>query len=203
MTESPDFFAVVRSQRAHRAFRDEPVPNELVERVLEAATCAPSAENTQPWVFVVVRDGAARAQIGELNRRAWEGGGREFSRPRLSPEVFAKVEAGATGGIADAPVLVVVCGDTSHCVETVLESSVWPAVQNLLLGAHAVGLGSALTTITTVFGDELRSLLTLPDYIRPLAVVPLGWPTKKLGLPRRTPVSEKTFRERYGEPWIR
>jgi nitroreductase len=203
VTESPDFFAVVRSQRAHRAFRDETVPDELVERVLAAATYAPSAENTQPWVFVVVRDGAARVQIGELNRRAWEGGGREFSRPRLSPEVFEKVEAGATGGIADAPVLVVVCGDTSHCVETVLESSVWPAVQNLLLGAHAVGLGSALTTITTVFGDELQSLLTLPDYLRPLAVVPLGWPTKKLGPPRRAPVSEKTFRERYGEPWIR
>jgi nitroreductase len=154
-------------------------------------------------VFVVVRDADARDRIGELNRRAWEGGGREFSRPRLSPEVFAKVDAGATGGIADAPVLVVVCGETTHCVETVLESSVWPAVQNLLLGAHALGLGSALTTITTVFGDELRSLLALPDHIRPLAVVPLGWPAKALGPPRRAPVAEKTFRERYGEPWTR
>ena len=203
MTESPDFFEVVRSQRAHRAFSDEPVPDELVERVLEAATYAPSAENTQPWVFLVVRDATARERIGELNRRAWEGGGREFSRPRLRPDVFAKVEAGATGGIADAPVLVVVCGDTTHCVETVLESSVWPAVQNLLLGAHALGLGSALTTITTVFGDELRSLLALPDHVRPLAVVPLGSPAKELGPPRRAPVDEKTFRERYGEPWTR
>jgi nitroreductase len=203
VTESPDFFSVVRTQRAHRAFSDEPVPEELVERVLETATYAPSAENSQPWVFVVVRDSTARARIGELNRRAWEGGGREFSRPRLSPEVFAKVEAGATGGIANAPVLVLVCGDLTHCVENVLESSVWPAVQNLLLGAHALGLGSALTTITTVFGDELRSLLTLPDHIRPLAVVPLGWPAKELGPPRRAPVGEKTFRERYGAPWIR
>jgi len=199
----PDFFAVVRSQRAHRAFGDDPVPDELVERLLETATYAPSAENTQPWVFIVVRDPVAREQIGELNRRAWEGGGRDFSRPRLSPRMFAKVEAGATGGVADAPVLIVVCGDTSSCVETVLESSVWPAVQNLLLGAHALGLGSALTTITTVFGDELRSLLTLPDHIRPLAVVPLGWPAAQLGPPKRDPVAEKTFREHYGEPWAR
>jgi nitroreductase len=201
VTEAPDFFSVVRTQRAHRAFTAEAVPDELVERVLETATFAPSAENTQPWVFIVVRDPEARAVIGELNRRAWEGGGREFSRPRLSPEVFAKVEKGATGGIANAPVLVVVCGDTSHCVETVLESSVWPAVQNLLLGAHALGLGSALTTITTVFGDELRSLLALPDHVRPLAVVPLGWPAKQLGPSRRAPVAEKSFRERYDAPW--
>jgi len=201
VTESSDFFSVVRTQRAQRAFTAEPVPDDLVERVLEAATYAPSAENTQPWVFIVVRDDAARGRIGELNRQAWEGGGRDFSRPRLSPEVFAKVEAGATGGIADAPVLIVVCGDASRCVEAVLESSVWPAVQNLLLAAHALGLGSALTTITTVFGDEMRSLLALPDHVRALGVVPLGWPARQLGPPRRAPVAEKTFRERYGEPW--
>jgi nitroreductase len=203
VTGPRDFSSVVRTQRAHREFTAEPVPDELVEQVLETATFAPSAENTQPWVFIIVRDAAARDRIGELNRQAWEGGGREFSRPRLSPEVFAKVEAGATGGIANAPVLIVVCGDTSHCVDTVLESSIWPAVQNLLLGANERGLGSALTTITTVFGDELRSLLALPDHLRPLAVVPLGWPAKQLGPPRRAPVAEKTYRERYGTPWVR
>ena len=56
MTEQPDFFSVVRTQRAHHAFTTEAVPDELVERVLEAATYAPSAENTQPWVFIVVHD---------------------------------------------------------------------------------------------------------------------------------------------------
>jgi len=72
----------------------------------------------------------------------------------------------------------------SRAVGAVLESSVWPAVQNLLLTAHALGLGSALTTITTVFGDELRSLLALPGHVRPLGVVPLGWPARGLGPPR-------------------
>jgi nitroreductase len=197
----PDLFSVIRTQRAHRVFTDDPVPDDLVERVLEAATYAPSAENTQPWVFVVVRDPVARARIGELNRQAWEGGGREFSRPRLSPSVFAKVEAGATGGVANAPVLVVVGGDTSRCVEAVLDASVFPAVQNMLLAAQALGLGAALTTITTVFGNELRTLLALPDHVRPLAVVPLGRPAQQLSPPRRAPVAEKTFRERYGARW--
>jgi nitroreductase len=201
VSESQDFFSVVRSQRAYRAFTGEPVPDELVERVLEAATYAPSAENTQAWAFVVLRDAASRARVGELTRQAWEGGGREFSRPRLRPDVFANVEAGATGGVANAPVLVVVCGDTSRCVEAVLEASVFPAVQNLLLAAQALGLGAALTTITTTFADELRALLALPDHVRALAVVPLGWPAKRLGPPRRAPVADKTFRERYGTPW--
>jgi nitroreductase len=195
-----DLFSVVRTQRAHRAFTDEPVPDDVVERVLEAATYAPSAENTQPWVFIVVRDQSARARIGELTRRQWEGGGREHSRPRLPPAMFADVERGAMGGIAGAPVVVVVGGDTSRCNEAVLEASVFPAIQNLLLAANALGLGAALTTLTTS-ASELRELLALPESVRPLAVVPLGNPARQRKPPRRVPVAEKTFRERYGAAW--
>src|SRR5262249_9069961 len=159
----------------------------------EAATYAPSAENTQPWVFVVVRDAAARARIGELTRRQWERGGREYSRPRLTAAVFGGVEQGAMGGIAGRPGVVIGGGDTSRCNEAVLEASIFPAAQNLLLAANALGLGAALTTLTTSAG-ELRELLALPDHVRPLAVVPLGWPAKQLSPPRRAPVKEKTFR---------
>lgn len=199
MTE-PDLFSVIRTQRAHRAFTDEPVLDEVVERVLEAATFAPSAENTQPWMFIVVRDADARARIGELTRRQWEGGGRDHSLPRLSATMFEDVEGGAMGGVAGAPVVVVVGGDTSRCNPAVLEASIYPAVQNLLLAASGLGLGAALTTLTTS-ASELRPLLSLPAHVRPLAVVPLGWPAKQLRPPRRAPVAEKTFRDRYGQPW--
>ena len=158
-----DFFDVVHSQRAHRAFTDEPVPDEVVERVLTAATFAPSAENTQPWAFVVVREADLRSKIGELTGRAWEGGGRQFSSDRLSPSMLDAVDRGAVGGVSGAPVLIVVCGDTSRCLPAVVEASVWPAVQNLLLAATACGLGSALTTLATAFGDELRTVLDLPE----------------------------------------
>jgi nitroreductase len=195
-----DLFSAIRTQRAHRAFTDEPVPDELVERVLEAATYAPSAENTQPWVFIVVRDARARARIGDLTQQQWERGGREYSRPRLSAEMFEDVERGAMGGITGAPVVVIVGGDTSRCNEAVLEASIYPAVQNLLLAAHALGLGAALTTLTTS-AAELRTLLALPDHVHPMAVVPLGWPARQLSPPRRAPLTEKMFRGRYGEPW--
>jgi nitroreductase len=97
-------------------------------------------------------------------------------------------------------VLVVVCGDASNALEVTLPASVFPAIQNLLLAATALGLGSALTTLPT-FGTRLRELLALPDTVHPIAVVPLGWPARRLGPPRRRPVADVAFHERYGAGW--
>jgi len=197
----PEFFDVVGSQRACRAFSDEPVDDDTVTRVLEAATFAPSAENRQPWVFVVVRDEARRAAIGELTQRAWQGGGRAHSEGRLPPGLMADVGAGAEGGVASAPVLVVVAGDTTRGDRRVLEASVFPAVQNMLLAATALGLGSALTTLPLVFAEELAAVAGLPPEVPALAVVPLGRPARPLAPPRRRPVAEKAHRETFGTPW--
>lgn len=197
----PELFEVVRSQRACRTFAERDVDDDLVGRVLEAGTFAPSAENRQPWAFVVVRDAGRRKVIGELTRRAWEGGGRSYSATRLAERLMADVDGGAMGGVAGAPVLVAVCGDSRLGNARVLEASVFPAVQNMLLAATALGLGSALTTLPLAFGDELSALLELPPEVRPLAVVPLGWPARPLGPPRRAPVAEKAHREVYGAGW--
>jgi len=191
----------VRAQRAHRAFTSADVPDELVESVLEAATFAPSAENSQPWIFVVVRDAARRETIGELTRAAWDGGGRAYAEQRLPADLLAEVDRGARGGVAGAPVLVVVCGDTGRCGRAMLGASVFPALQNLLLAATELGLGSAVTTLPTVAGDALRELLALPADVVPMAVVPLGWPSRPLGPPRREPVRDHAHRETYGTGW--
>lgn len=196
-----DLFDVVHRQRACRSFSDEAVDDVLVEKVLDAATFAPSAENRQPWVFVVVRDPERRAAIGAITRQAWEGGGRAHSEGRLAPGLLADVDSGAQGGVAGAPVLVVVCGDTRLGDRRVLEASVFPAIQNLLLAATALGLGSSLTTLALVFGRELASIVGLPAEVVPMAVVPLGWPARPLSPPRRIPVSEKSHRESFGAGW--
>ena len=111
------------------------------------------------------------------------------------------MEQGAEGGIASAPVIVVVCGDTAIGLESTLPSSVYPATQNLLLSATALGLGSAMTTLATLFAGELRELLELPESVRPMAVVPIGWPGRPLGPPRRLALRERAYRDRYGVPW--
>ncbi|HTZ09967.1 MAG TPA: nitroreductase family protein [Acidimicrobiales bacterium] len=194
-------FDVVHRQRACRAFAADAVDDATVERILEAATFAPSAENRQPWVFVVVRDPDSRAEIGALTRRAWEEGARAHSEGRLTPGLLAEVEAGARGGVASAPVLVVVGGDTRLGDPRVLEASIFPCVQNLLLAATALGLGSSLTTLPLVFGRELSDAVGLPAEVRAMAVVPLGWPARPLSPPRRLPVAAKAHRERFGRPW--
>ncbi len=199
MTE--DFFEVVNRQRACRAFSDAAVYDPEIASLLESATHAPSAENRQPWVFVVVRDAGTRAEIGDLTRRAWESHGRAFSETRLEPKLLADVDAGATGGIAGAPVHIVVCADVDRGLEATVPSSIFPAVQNLLLAATALGLGSALTTITTSYRAELGALLALPEHVIPVAVIPIGRPSQPLGRPRREPFEGHTHREQYGSAW--
>jgi nitroreductase len=197
-----DFFDVVLQQRACRDFSDEPVADGDVERILEAATHAPSAENTQPWVFIVVRDDETRDALSDVTRRLWSSGARDYAEAHNERHLFAEVDASVERGLGGAPVFVVVCGDTSAGAHpSALGSSIFPAVQNLLLAANALGYGSALTTLTTYAGDELRALLELPERVEPMAIIPMGRPARPLGPPRRRAVAESTYRDRYGSTW--
>lgn len=197
-----DFFEIALRQRACRDFSDEPVPDEDIERILEAATHAPSAENTQPWVFVVVRDDETRWQLAELTQRVWNAGAREQAMARLDAKLASDVDAGIARGLGGAPVLIVIAADaTSGVHPRAVASSIFPAVQNLLLAASALGYGSALTTLTAAAGDDLRAIVELPEHITPVAVVPLGRPAQALGSPRRRPVAESTHRDQYGHRW--
>lgn len=169
--------------------------------MLEAATHAPSGENTQPWVFVVIRDAEVRSAIVELTRRIWLGA-RGEAMSRLGTRLAIEVDEGFQRGFGGAPVLVVVAADTNTGVHrNAMPSSIFPAVQNLLLAANALGYGSALTTLTAVAGDELRALIDLPGHVVPMAVVPIGRPARPLGPPRRRPATGTAHRDRYGQGW--
>jgi nitroreductase len=187
---------VVRRQRACRAFSDQELPDDLVDQVLDAARFAPSAENRQPWVFVVVRDPDRRRRLTDLMARLWDAA----PERELNPAMHDEVHAGFHEGYPGAPVLVVVAGDEERAIGP-LSSSIYPAIQNLLLAATALGLGSALTTIASFVPDEVRDVTGLAPNLRPMAIIPLGWPAKSQGPPRRSPVAEIAHRERYGQAW--
>jgi nitroreductase len=200
-----ELLAGIASQRACRRFDpDVKVPDSDVERMLEAAVHAPSAENTQPWTFVVVRDEHSRSLLAAWWTETWNAGGGDFVKQSLEDKVLvADLEyAFAKGGFAAAPVVIVVCADTERVPEIYAPSSIYPAVQNLLLAANDLGYGSCLTTGLTTFGiDRVRELLDLPERLIPMAAVYVGQPLKKLSPPRRRPATSVTYRERYGNSW--
>jgi len=197
----PPFFDVVFAQRAHREFAPTPVDDATIELILRAGTHAPSAENKQPWEFVVVRDPATRAAIHAIAEAVWKATGRAFSESRLPTGLLDEVDHGfAGGGYRTAPVVVVVCADNARGLPATVASSIFPCVQNMLLAAGALGLGSALTTLG-VQPEGLVDVLGLPPHVVPQAIVPLGYPARTLGRPRREPVSAHAHHDRYGTPW--
>ena len=197
----PSFFDLALRQRATRELRPDPVPDALIERILEAGTHAPSAMNGQPWHFVVVQDAAIRQHIADGARAAWTGFARDRTSDQYSPG-FKSVDRWAMTGLAEAPVIIVLCGDTDRLPLDQMGSSIFPAAQNILLAANAVGLGSLMSNLPLYAPDgAVAKALALPENIVPLATLPIGYPARKMGRPRRRPVREVTSRDRYGSAW--
>ena len=211
--ETPSLFDVVYTARAIRHLKPDPVPPDLVRRVIEAATMAPSATNSQPWRFIVVTDPATKRRLGELHARAfmprygtegpWLGGASEEERQRQEPEGISEQEM--VDRFARAPVLIVVCRTGRRPAGEGLHlggwyGSVYPAIQNLLLAARALGLGACLTTMFTQYEPDVKALLDMPEESEPIALIPLGFPRGRFGPLRRRPVAEVTFSERWGRP---
>lgn len=197
------FFELALAQRACRRFDPTaPVADDDLEQILAAAVHAPSAENTQPWCFVVVRDDGTRAELDTTWSSAWAMGA-DLLDPALDPALRRDLEDGlGRGGLATAPVVLVVGCDLDRVDEVHAASSIYPAVQNVLLGAAALGYGSCLTTgLTTFFVGQLRTLVGLPATVLPMALVYLGRPARPLGPSRRRPLAEVVHREQHGQPW--
>ena len=208
--QTPDISLLdaIHTQRAIRRFTDEPVPDKAIQRILEAAVRAPSGRNRQPWRFVVIRDEDVKRQIGDYYRRACEAAGIGQERiPELSKKVNDSVRHLAYH-MGDAPVLIMVCiehatPEAAKSSSLTAGSSIYPAVQNLMLAARALGLGTALTTVHTMFEDEIKSELGVPPNVQTAALIPLGYPApeENFGGSRRRPVAEVTHYDRWaGSP---
>ena len=186
-----DLDRLFQTQRAVRRFNDQVVEDATVEKVLSAATRAPSARNVQPWRFLVIRDRGTKRALGEI-----------FDA--LGAQLYG---AGAPDHTPweEVSVLIAVCSEyafgTTEAGVAALGASIYPAVQNLLLAAHGLGLGTVLTTRWKSREPEIRPLLGLPDSMTVHAIIPMGWPDKRLGRNRRRPIAEVTYRERFGQPW--
>jgi len=171
--------------------------------MLTCAVHAPTAENSQPWEFVVARSEETRKSFGAAARDRWTAGGAEQVRQFVSAQVYADIKDGIdNGGLETAPVVVVVCLDTTRVQDQWAAASIYAATQNLLLAAGSLGYGSCLTTGLTARSTELvRRRLELPNHVVPMAGVFIGRPARVLGAPRRPPASDRAHRERFGASW--
>jgi nitroreductase len=158
-----------------------PVKPEHITQILDAGTHAPSAGNIQDWRFVVIKDRGKRIQLAEASMsQMW---------------------------IADAPVLIVVCtnmdkiseryGDRGRDLYSIQDTAA--AVQNMLLAAHALGLASCW--IGSFSEDAVTHILKIPEDVRPVAILPIGYPSEKRPMPKRFDLYQLAYSEEYGKVW--
>ena len=191
----------IHSQRAVRRFKPDPVPDQVVRQLLSAATRAPSGANQQPWYFVVIRDPDTKRLLGAWYLEAWEA----YYTQRKRTLGTAPSADYLARHMEEVPVFILVCMDTRRYGASpgplTRGASIYPAVQNLLLSARGLGLGSTLTTLYTLHESDLKAYLGIPDYIETAALIPLGYPDEgeRFGGSRRKPVEEVAFSERWDQ----
>ena len=203
-----DFFEVVTTQRAMRRLKPDPIPEATLRQIMDAAICAPSGGNRQGWRFIIVRDPARRARLGELYREGWgelvklpyyAGAAKE---PAGSPaRRMVDSAAHLAEHMGEAPVIIVPCITLDPGVKptVITGSSIYPAVQNIMLAARALGIGSCLTTIHRYREPQVKELLGVPADVETVALIPLGYPLGKFGRPPRRPVAEVAFTDGWGQ----
>ena len=198
-----DFFEVVHTQRSIRKFKPDPVPEEALWKMIDAAIRAPSGSNSQPWAWLIVRDeakrkviaDAVRAGVGDLEKALAEAEKLETEWQRR----MRRASVTFRWNVTSAPVLVIPClvnltSPTRDVNSLFAGSSIYGAVQNMMLAARAQGLGTVLTTFNIAIEDVIRKEFGLPDDAKPVAVIPVGYPDgQSFGPTTRKPVESVTF----------
>jgi F420 biosynthesis protein FbiB-like protein len=203
-----EFFEVVHTQRSIRKFKPDPVPDEAIWKMIDAAIRAPSGGNTQPWAWLIIRDeerkkvlaDAVRGNLGDLEK-ALEAA---EQLPTESQRRMRRASVTFRSDVAAAPVIIIPClvnpSSPSGDMNSIWAgSSIYGAVQNMMLAARAQGLGTVLTTFNIVLEDLIRKEYGLPDDARPVAVIPVGYPDgHNFGSTTRKPVDTVTYWDGWG-----
>ena len=200
--EDVRLFEAIRTTRAIRRLRPDPVAPALIRKVCEAGTFAPSGGNRQPWTFVAVCEPERRAWIAERYRTAFRRYAAQAAEAAQAPDYpdAKRRNVRAATYLADhlhaAPVLLFVAGWKRRGEPQI--QALFPCIQNVLLACRAVGLGASLTTLHIAFHAEIDAYLGLPPEQPSCAMLPIGWPLGKYGRPPRRSVDECLHWERFG-----
>jgi nitroreductase len=213
---SVELYEAMSTLRAVRRLRPDPLPEDVLGRILTAAAWAPSGGNVQPWRVLVVRDPVLRHALGDLYRPEWRryGAGARTVLDRLTGDARARQERMLAAAdhlgehFGDAPVILVFCFNPVQMAITDADlgrpsvvggGSVYPAVQNAMLACRAEGVGCTLTTLLCFREAEVRNLLGIPADWYTCAFLPIGYPASRGHGPiSRRPVAKLAFADRWG-----
>ena len=210
MAGDAELFEIIQTTRSMRRLKPDPVPDALVRRILEAGQCAANGANAQQWRFLVVKDRAIKQAVQVWYQRAYDeviGPHYRSSAPPagMDPERYRRQAAATqylTEHFHEAPVWIVAC--LEHGTQRTNRwsgASIYPAVQNMLLAARALGLGATLTTRHLLYEKETEAALGLPPGVHSYAIIPIGYPLGKFGPVRRGPLREIVYEDRWGQVW--
>ena len=221
-------FEAMYSARALRRLKPDPVPKEIITKILDAAIRAPSAGNSQHWAFVVVRDPEVRRKLGLIYRKASDIAKAVYqarARPaHMSEEQYQRMMSSGAylwEHIGGAPVLLMPClrdrpppgretlppavqaiyADELIYTDRIRGASIYPAVQNIILACRAFGLGTLITTNHIRCEGEVKALLGISDDVFTYALMPIGYPEDNFGPVKRRPVSEVAYADHWGSAW--
>jgi nitroreductase len=210
MAEGTDLFEIIGTTRAMRRLKPDPVPEELIQKILRAGVCAANGGNTQRWRFLVIKDQEIKKRVQVWYKRALD----EVVGPRyrnsapppgVTREQYDRQHAAVeylTHHFHEAPVWIVACLDEGTATPTRSSgASIYPAVQNMLLAARALGLGATLTTRHLLYEKESEAALGLPPGVHSYAIIPIGYPMGRFGPVGRGPLSEIVYQDRWGSPY--
>jgi nitroreductase len=210
MADTTDLFETMRTMRAMRRLKPDPVPDALIRKILEAGVCAPNGGNTQRWRFLVIKDTKIKQQVQVFYKRAFDEviGPRYLNSnppPGVTKERYLRQHAAVqylTDHFHEAPVWIVACLDEGPVAPTRWSgASIYPAVQNMLLTARALGLGATLTTRHLLYEKETEAALGLPSGVHSYAILPIGYPMGTFGPVGRGALADVVYAERWGQPY--
>ncbi len=198
-------YEAIYSMRAIRRMRPDPISDEDLAIILDAARQAPNGGNAQPWHFLVVRDAARKTELGALYHEAWwakraDEGIEGPDHPALEHPVRRSAMRLADE-IGEVPVIILLCATAPGAGAA---QSVIPSVQNLLLAARGLGIGGTITTLHPVVDERVKALFTIPDDAQIVYCVPLGYPKGRFGPLNRKPLRKIVSEDRWGAPpdWV-
>ncbi len=211
MPDDMTLFDVIYNCRAMRRLKPDPVAEETLVRLVEAAHQAPTGSNRQNTLWIIVRDTAQKAKLAELNKAAVmryvaPGSGRPDSLPHQDDEKRRRMLEALVwqaDHLHEVPALIVACLEFETPPADTFEAgagaggSIWPAVQNVLLTARALGFGATLTTLGLSDRPAAKAVLGLPPNAEPFAIIPVGYPMGNFGPVSRRPVHEVIRWDRY------